>query len=197
MIPEIGHILLIITFVASILKVIFWCYNVKESDKITIDVLQKSTFINFIFILFSFGILVYSFIVSDFSLVIVSDNSHTLKPLIYKISGTWGNHEGSLMLWILILSFFTFLVSRKKNNISSKLLSSIIGTQTIILCLFLSFILFTSNPFERVDALPIDGNGLNPLLQDPGLALHPPLLYFGYVGLSVSFSFAVAALITG
>ena len=93
------------------------------------------------------------------------------------------------MLWILILSFFTFLVSRKKNNISPKLLPSIIGIQTIILCLFLSFILFTSNPFERVNALPIDGNGLNPLLQDPGLALHPPLLYFGYVGLSVSFSF--------
>ena len=197
MIPEIGHILLIITFVASILQVVFWCYNIKKSDEITIDILQKSTFINFIFILFSFGILVYSFIISDFSLVIVSDNSHTLKPLIYKISGTWGNHEGSLMLWILILSFFTFLVSRKKNNISPKLLPSIIGIQTIILCLFLSFILFTSNPFERVDTLPIDGNGLNPLLQDPGLALHPPLLYFGYVGLSVSFSFAVAALITG
>ena len=93
MIPEIGHILLIMTFVASILQVVFWCYNIKKSDEITIDVLQKSTFINFIFILFSFGILVYSFIISDFSLVIVSDNSHTLKPLIYKISGTWGNHE--------------------------------------------------------------------------------------------------------
>ena len=97
MIPEIGHILLIITFVASILQVVFWCYNIKKSDEITIDVLQKSTFINFIFILFSFGILVYSFIISDISLVIVSDNSHTLKPLIYKISGTWGNHELSLI----------------------------------------------------------------------------------------------------
>ena len=197
MIPEIGHILLILTFVTSILQVLFWCFNVKKSDDITINVLVKSTFINFVFILFSFGILVYSFIISDFSLVIVSDNSHTLKPLIYKISGTWGNHEGSLMLWILILSFFTFLVSRKKHQISYKLLSSIIGIQTIILCLFLSFILFTSNPFERLNVLPIDGNGLNPLLQDPGLALHPPLLYFGYVGLSVSFSFAVGALITG
>ena len=197
MIPEIGHILLILTFVASILQVLFWCFNIKKNDDITINVLIKSTFINFVFILFSFGILVYSFIISDFSLVIVSDNSHTLKPLIYKISGTWGNHEGSLMLWILILSFFTFLVSRKKHQIPYKLLSSIIGIQTIILCLFLSFILFTSNPFERLNVLPIDGNGLNPLLQDPGLALHPPLLYFGYVGLSVSFSFAVGALITG
>ena len=138
MIPEIGHILLILTFVASILQVLFWCFNIKKSDDITINVLIKSTFINFVFILFSFGILVYSFIISDFSLVIVSDNSHTLKPLIYKISGTWGNHEGSLMLWILILSFFTFLVSRKKHQIPYKLLSSIIGIQTIILCLFLS-----------------------------------------------------------
>ena len=100
MIPEIGHILLILTFVTSILQVLFWCFNIKKSDDITINVLVKSTFINFVFILFSFGILVYSFIISDFSLVIVSDNSHTLKPLIYKISGTWGNHEGSLLLWI-------------------------------------------------------------------------------------------------
>ena len=92
---------------------------------------------------------------------------------------------------------FKIALSRKKHQISYKLLSSIIGIQTIILCLFLSFILFTSNPFERLNVLPIDGNGLNPLLQDPGLALHPPLLYFGYVGLSVSFSFAVGALITG
>ena len=116
--------------------------------------------------------------------------------MIYKISGVWGNHEGSLLLWVLILSAFTFFVSFK-DSINSKLLASIIGVQTVILSLFLAFILFTSNPFERVDELPLDGRGLNPLLQDPGLALHPPMLYIGYVGLSVSFSFAVAALITG
>ena len=197
MIPEIGHVFLIITFVATIMQVLFWIYNIKSFNGFALNILKKSSLINFLFILSSFFILTYSFIVSDFSLLIVSNNSHSLKPLIYKISGVWGNHEGSLLLWVLILSAFTFLVSKKNSDINTKLLSSIIGVQTIILGLFLAFILFTSNPFERVEILPLDGRGLNPLLQDPGLAIHPPMLYIGYVGLSVSFSFAVGALITG
>ena len=197
MTPEIGHVLLIITFVATILQVLFWIYNIKSFNVIALDILKKNALINFLFILSSFFILTYSFIISDFSLLIVSNNSHSLKPLIYKISGVWGNHEGSLLLWVLILSAFTFLVSKQNSVINAKLLSSIIGVQTLILGLFLAFILFTSNPFERVEILPLDGRGLNPLLQDPGLALHPPMLYIGYVGLSVSFSFAVGALITG
>ena len=197
MIPEIGHIFLIITFVASIMQILFWIYNINSFHGFTVNILKKSALINFSLILSSFFILTYSFIISDFSLLLVSNNSHSLKPLIYKISGVWGNHEGSLLLWVLILSTFTFLVSKKNSNINPKLLSSIIGVQTIILSLFLAFILFTSNPFERVEILPLDGRGLNPLLQDPGLALHPPMLYIGYVGLSVAFSFAVGALIIG
>ena len=197
MIPEIGHIFLIITFVATIMQILFWIYNIKSFDGFIVHILKRSALINFLFILSSFFILTYSFIISDFSLILISNNSHSLKPLIYKISGVWGNHEGSLLLWVLILSTFTFLISIKNSSINSKLLSSIIGVQTIILCLFLAFILFTSNPFERVQVMPLDGRGLNPLLQDPGLALHPPMLYIGYVGLSVSFSFAVGALITG
>mgnify|MGYP001161641677 FL=1 len=197
MIPEIGHIFLIITFVASIMQILFWIYNINSFHGFTVNILKKSALINFSLILSSFFILTYSFIISDFSLLLVSNNSHSLKPLIYKISGVWGNHEGSLLLWVLILSAFTFLVSKKNSNINPKLLSSIIGVQTIILSLFLAFILFTSNPFERVEILPLDGRGLNPLLQDPGLALHPPMLYIGYVGLSVAFSFAVGALIIG
>ena len=197
MIPEIGHILLIITFVASFMQILFWIYNIKLFNGLAINILKKSALTNFLLILSSFFILTYSFIISDFSLLLVSNNSHSLKPIIYKISGVWGNHEGSLLLWVLILSGFTFLVSRKNSDINPKLLFSIIGVQTVILCLFLAFILFTSNPFERVEILPLDGRGLNPLLQDPGLALHPPMLYIGYVGLSVSFSFAVGALITG
>ena len=196
MIPELGHILVIITFVISTMQCCYWLYNLKYTNIDVVRVLQKGSLINFLFIFLSFLILTYSFITSDFSLLIVSNNSHTLKPLIYKISGVWGNHEGSLLLWVLILSAFTFFVSFK-DSINSKLLASIIGVQTVILSLFLAFILFTSNPFERVDEIPLDGRGLNPLLQDPGLALHPPMLYIGYVGLSVSFSFAVAALITG
>ena len=196
MVPELGHILLIITFGVTAMQCVYWLYNLKHTTSDVVLFLQKGSVINFLFIFLSFVILTFSFITSDFSLLIVSNNSHTLKPLIYKISGVWGNHEGSLLLWVLILSAFTFLVSFK-TSINSKHLASIIGVQTLILSLFLAFILFTSNPFERVDVLPLDGRGLNPLLQDPGLALHPPMLYIGYVGLSVSFSFAVAALITG
>ena len=196
MIAEIGHILLIITFISSIMQTCFWFWSL-YTNKIEIVFFKKLSFVNFILIFFSFSTLLYSFITSDFSLSIVANNSHTLKPLIYKISGVWGNHEGSLMLWVLILSFFTFLISKNKGDISPQLLSSIIGVQTIILVSFLAFILFTSNPFERLNDIPLDGSGLNPLLQDPGLAFHPPMLYIGYVGLSVSFSFAVAALVNG
>ena len=176
MIPELLHILVIITFVISTMQCFYWLCNLRYTNIDVVRVLQKGSLINFLFIFLSFLILTYSFITSDFSLLIVSNNSHTLKPLIYKISGVWGNHEGSLLLWVLILSAFTFFVSFK-DSINSKLLASIIGVQTVILSLFLAFILFTSNPFERVDEIPLDGRGLNPLLQDPGLALHPPMLY--------------------
>lgn len=196
MIPEIGHIFLILAFVSSIMQITYWTYNTKNLNLLALDILKNGVLINCLFILISFSILTYSFVVSDFSLLIVSNNSHSLKPMLYKISGTWGNHEGSLLLWVLILSSFTFWVSKKK-QINNNLLFSILGVQTLILCLFLAFILFTSNPFERVETIALEGRGLNPLLQDPGLAFHPPMLYIGYVGLSVSFSFAVGALITG
>jgi cytochrome c-type biogenesis protein CcmF len=196
MIPEIGHIFLILAFVSSIMQITYWIYNTKNLNLLALDILKNGVLINCLFILISFSILTYSFVVSDFSLLIVSNNSHSLKPMLYKISGTWGNHEGSLLLWVLILSSFTFWVSKQK-QINNNLLFSILGVQTLILCLFLAFILFTSNPFERVETIALEGRGLNPLLQDPGLAFHPPMLYIGYVGLSVSFSFAVGALITG
>src|SRR6056300_1298874 len=196
MIPEIGHIFLILAFVSSIMQITYWTYNTKNLNLLALDILKNGVLINCLFILISFSILTYSFVVSDFSLLIVSNNSHSLKPMLYKISGTWGNHEGSLLLWVLILSSFTFWVSKKK-QLNNNLLFSILGVQTLILCLFLAFILFTSNPFERVETIALEGRGLNPLLQDPGLAFHPPMLYISYVGLSVSFSFAVGALISG
>ena len=126
MIPEIGHIFLIITFVATIMQILFWIYNIKLFDDFTVHILKRSALINFLFILSSFFILTYSFIISDFSLLLVSNNSHSLKPLIYKISGVWGNHEGSLLLWVLILSTFTFLISIKNSSMNSKLLLSLI-----------------------------------------------------------------------
>src|ERR1700743_42566 len=149
-----------------------------------------------VFVALAFGILTYAFVTSDFSIALVANNSHTLKPLIYKISGVWGNHEGSMLLWVLVLSVYAGLVSALGRG-GERLTSAALGVQGLLAAAFLLFILFTSNPFLRLDPAPFEGAGLNPLLQDPGLAFHPPMLYAGYVGLSASFSYAAAALLVG
>ena len=149
-----------------------------------------------VFVALAFGTLTYAFVTSDFSIAVVANNSHTLKPLIYKISGVWGNHEGSMLLWVLVLSLYAGLVSTLGRG-GERLTSAALGVQGLLAAAFLLFILFTSNPFLRLDPAPFEGAGLNPLLQDPGLAFHPPMLYAGYVGLSASFSYAAAALMVG
>ena len=149
-----------------------------------------------VFIAMAFGTLTYAFVTSDFSIADVANNSHTLKPLIYKITGVWGNHEGSMLLWVLVLSLYAGLVSTLGRG-GPQLTSAALGVQGLLAAAFILFILFTSNPFLRLDPAPFEGAGLNPLLQDPGLAIHPPMLYAGYVGLSASFSYAAAALIVG
>ena len=149
-----------------------------------------------VFIALAFGALTYAFVTSDFSIADVANNSHTLKPLIYKISGVWGNHEGSMLLWVLVLSLYAGLVSTLGRG-GPQLTSGALGVQGLLAAAFILFILFTSNPFLRLDPAPFEGAGLNPLLQDPGLAIHPPMLYAGYVGLSASFSYAAAALFVG
>ena len=148
-------------------------------------------------VLLAFAGLVWSFVVSDFSVALVASHSHSAKPLIYKISGTWGNHEGSLLLWIVILVLFSAVLSLSRQQMAALLKARVLAVQGIVTTAFLAFSLFTSNPFERLDPAPVDGRGLNPILQDIGLALHPPMLYLGYVGLSMAFSFAVAGLING
>ena len=146
---------------------------------------------------FSFGVLMWAFIQSDFSLALVYNNSHTAKPLIYKISGVWGNHEGSMLLWVLILTLFGASAAWFGGGLPDRLRARVLSVQAAISVAFYLFILLTSNPFARLAVPPLNGLDLNPLLQDPGLAFHPPFLYLGYVGLSMSFSFAVAALIEG
>ncbi|MGZ6022815.1 MAG: cytochrome c biogenesis protein CcsA, partial [Rhizomicrobium sp.] len=148
-----------------------------------------------VFIGLAFGALTYASIVSDFSLLNVAQNSHTLKPLIYKISGVWGNHEGSMLLWVLVLAIYSAAIAWSRRG-GERLTSAALGVQGILAVAFLLFILFTSNPFVRLDPAPFEGAGLNPLLQDFGLAVHPPMLYAGYVGLSAAFAYAAAALIT-
>jgi len=142
----------------------------------------------------SFFSLMYSHIISDFSLINVFQNSHTTKPLIYKIAGVWGNHEGSMLLWILVLTVFNFFIYKLYNKTNSIFVSKILETQSLIIFGFILFTVLTSNPFERLDIIPANGLGFNPILQDPALAIHPPLLYIGYVGFSAAFSISIAAL---
>ena len=190
-IVELGHIALVSALVLSVYQFTIVFFKNERNYIIipNISVLVFST------TLFSFLTLIYAFIVSDFSVDLVSKFSHSSKPLIYKISGTWANHEGSLLLWILILTFFSAVSSSLK--LPERFHSLLSSVQGLLNSLFLSLCIFTSNPFHRSKLIPNDGLGLNPILQDLLLAFHPPVLYIGYVGLSVSFSYAIAALING
>nr|WP_245197631.1 heme lyase CcmF/NrfE family subunit [Jiella mangrovi] len=151
----------------------------------------------FVLIGISFAALMSSYVTSDFSVLNVAENSNSLQPLLYKFTSTWGNHEGSMLLWVLILAFFGSLVALFGRDLPATLKANVLSVQAWILTAFLLFILLTSNPFERLDPAPMEGQDLNPILQDIGLAIHPPMLYLGYVGFSIAFSFAIAALIDG
>ncbi|MBV9912578.1 MAG: cytochrome c biogenesis protein CcsA, partial [Sinobacteraceae bacterium] len=149
-----------------------------------------------VFVTMAFGALILAFVTSDFSILDVARNSHTAKPLLYKVSGAWGNHEGSMVLWVFVLALYSGFMAFAQRG-SERLTSAALGVQGLLAVAFLLFILLTSNPFLRLDPPPFEGAGLNPLLQDPGLAFHPPVLYAGYVGLSAAFAYAAAGLITG
>ena len=190
-IVELGHIALVSALVLSVYQFVIVFFK-NEKNYIFIPNIPVLVFLT---TLFSFLTLIYAFLVSDFSVDLVSKFSHSSKPLIYKISGTWANHEGSLLLWILILTFFSAISSSLK--LPERFHSLLSSVQGLLNTLFLSLCIFTSNPFYRSTLIPNDGLGLNPILQDLLLAFHPPVLYLGYVGLSVSFSYAIAALING
>ena len=144
----------------------------------------------------AFAALIALFLRSDMSVLLVAENSSSLKPWLYKFSGTWGNHEGSMLLWVTVLALAGAAVALFERRLDPPTLGAALGAQAALALGFFAFLLFASNPFERLSPAPLDGRGLNPLLQDPGLAFHPPTLYLGYVGLSVAFSLAVGALIT-
>jgi len=147
-----------------------------------------------IFSLISFFSLMYCHVVSDFSVLNVFQNSHTSKPILYKISGVWGNHEGSMLLWIIVLTIFNFFIFRLYNKKNFLFISKVLETQALVTIGFILFTILTSNPFERIAPSHENGLGFNPILQDPALAIHPPLLYIGYVGFSAAFSFGIASL---
>ncbi|WP_299687004.1 heme lyase CcmF/NrfE family subunit [uncultured Tateyamaria sp.] len=197
MLTELGHFALILAFAVAILQSTLPLIGAWRRDPGWMAMAEPAAITQFLLIAFSFGALMWAFVVSDFSLQLVVLNSHSAKPLIYKISGTWGNHEGSMLLWVLIVALFGAMAAWFGGNLPPTMRARVLAVQGAIGVAFLAFILFTSNPFVRLAVPPFDGQDLNPLLQDPGLAFHPPFLYLGYVGLSMAFSFAVAALIEG
>ena len=194
---QVGNYSLFIALIASIF-LIFQSYRLTRNSSKNLDSKIFSVLsVQSLMVLISFISLVFAFIVSDFSNKTVYNNSHTIKPLFYKISGTWGNHEGSLLLWLLVLTFFLFIFLINSKNLPKKYRLLTLTFQEVIIFGFLLFILFTSNPFINLFPIPKEGTGLNPILQDPALALHPPILYIGYVGTSIIFSASLAALVCG
>jgi cytochrome c-type biogenesis protein CcmF len=197
MIVELGHFALILAFAVAIVQMTVPLVGAWQRWSGWMAVASPAATVQVLLVGFSFAALTYAFVTSDFSLRLVVLNSHTDKPLLYKITGVWGNHEGSLLLWVLILALFGAAAAWFGGQLPETLRARVLAVQASVGVAFYAFIIFTSNPFLRLEIPPFNGEDLNPLLQDPGLAFHPPFLYLGYVGLSMAFSFAVAALLEG
>ncbi len=197
MIVELGHFALILALCVALVQTVVPMVGAARRWQAWMAVGEAAATAQVLLIAFSFAALTHAFVTSDFSLRLVVSNSHTAKPMLYKVAGVWGNHEGSMLLWVLILALFGACAAWFGGNLPATLRARVLAVQGSISVAFLAFLLFTSNPFLRMAVPPFNGNDLNPLLQDPGLAFHPPFLYLGYVGLSMAFSFAVAALIEG
>ncbi|HCX14905.1 MAG TPA: heme lyase NrfEFG subunit NrfE [Rhodospirillaceae bacterium] len=197
MFTELGHFALALALAVTLVQSVVPLIGAARGNVALMGVAPTAALTQLALVLFAFAALIHAFVISDFSVIGVYQNSHTAKPLLYKISGVWGNHEGSLVLWVSILAVFGAGVAMFGRNLPLSLKARALSVQAMISFGFLAFILFTSNPFLRVSPVPSEGLGLNPILQDPGLAIHPPMLYMGYVGFSMAFSFAIAALIEG
>ena len=195
MIAESGHYALVLAFGLALIQSTVPVLGARWREFSLMNVARSTAVAQLLFVAASFAALVTLHVSSDFSVVNVFENSHSMKPLIYKITGVWGNHEGSMLLWVSILALFGGLVAIFGNNLPISLRAHVLAVQAWIASAFYLFILTTSNPFLRIANPPIEGQDLNPVLQDIGLAVHPPMLYLGYVGFSISFSFAVAALL--
>jgi cytochrome c-type biogenesis protein CcmF len=196
-IVELGHFALVLALCAALVQTVVPLWGARVGDPDLMAVGRSAALTQFGLIAIAFAALVNAHLTSDFSVLNVAENSHSAVPTIYKISGVWGNHEGSMLLWVLILAVFGALVALFGRSLPRTLRANALAVQGLISVAFLVFILLTSNPFARLSPAPFEGRDLNPVLQDPGLAIHPPLLYLGYVGFSIVYSFAAAALIEG
>jgi cytochrome c-type biogenesis protein CcmF len=197
MIVEAGHYALILALTLAAIQSVLPIWGARTGDLGLMRTGTSAALFQLVFIALAFAALVYAHVASDFSLANVFENSHSDKPMLYKVTGVWGNHEGSMLLWVFILAFFGALVAAFGRNLPPSMKATVLSVQAWISVAFLLFILFTSNPFARLVPAPMQGQDLNPVLQDIGLAIHPPLLYLGYVGFSIAFAFAAAALIEG
>ena len=197
MLIEAGHFALALALGLSLIQFVVPLWGTRTNDPVLMGVAPGAALGVFALVGFAFFTLTYAYATSDFSVLNVVENSHSTKPFVYKLTGVWGNHEGSMVLWVLILAAFGGVVALARNSVPVWLRANTLAVQAAITHAFLAFILATSNPFARVSPAPLEGHDLNPVLQDPGLAIHPPLLYIGYVGFSISFAFAIAALIDG
>ncbi|MBS0552438.1 MAG: heme lyase CcmF/NrfE family subunit, partial [Proteobacteria bacterium] len=197
MIPELGHFSLVLAFVLSLVQAVVPLVGASRNRSALMAVGRPAAQGQFFFVAFSFACLTWAFITSDFSVEYVALHSNTATPLYYRITGVWGSHEGSLLLWALVLAVWTVAVTVFSRHLPDVFLARVLGVLGCISVGFLAFLLVTSNPFERLLPGAPEGRDLNPLLQDPGMIIHPPLLYMGYVGFSVAFAFAIAALLSG
>jgi cytochrome c-type biogenesis protein CcmF len=197
MIPEIGHFSLILALSLALCQGVLPLLGAHRGDEAMMAVARPAANGQFVFVAIAFACLTWSFLESDFSVLYVANHSQLSLPTMYKVSAVWGAHEGSLLLWVLLLAGWTVLVGRYSSELPESFGARVVGVLGLLSVGFLLFTLLTSNPFERLIPAPADGADLNPLLQDPGLAIHPPLLYVGYVGFSVAFAFAIAAMISG
>jgi cytochrome c-type biogenesis protein CcmF len=197
MIPELGQFALIIALGIALTQGVLPLVGAARNNAPWMALARAAACGNFMFVAIAYGCLTYAFVNSDFSVLYVAKNSNSSLPLAYRVAAVWGGHEGSALLWILILAVWTVAVALFSRHLPAALVARVLGVMGLISSGFLLFVLFTSNPFERMLPAPLEGQDLNPLLQDPGMVLHPPMLYMGYVGFSVAFAFAVAALLSG
>ena len=197
MIPEIGHFSLIATLFIALAQGGLALIGAAQGHAAWIAFARPAARAQFLLVVVSFASLTWAFIAKDFSVAYVAENSNSRLPLMYRISAVWGGHEGSLLLWMLMQTGWAYAVSRFSRQLPDAMVARVLGVLGLVTVGFLLFVLLTSNPFERLTPAPIDGLDLNPLLQDVGLIFHPPLLYMGYVGFSVAFAFAIAALLAG
>jgi cytochrome c-type biogenesis protein CcmF len=193
---ELGHFAFVLACAVAAVSAVLGLAVWRRAGRVA-PFMQQSALIQFLLVAAAFAALIQAFVTSDFSLALAADNSNSAQPLLFKITGVWGNHEGSMVLWVMILTLMGAAVAAFGRNLPGDLLTLVLAVQSLLTASFGGFTLFTSNPFLRLSPVPFEGQDLNPVLQDIGLAIHPPLLYTGYVGFSVCFSFAIAALISG